>query len=566
MHLNYYLYLKSSGGQKEAYVMRIKKWRFFKCTLAAAMLFTAASCSDNNKAAETKTVFSVYVTSNDEKPTEDNKLLAKIEDELGYTFEFTYLNGNEAEMAGAMIADGSYPDILSCGDNTFVQAGALIPLDDYISEEKTPNIWKHIKDCYNKLCYEGDGHLYVIPAYGIFNGEETAAVYQGPAFWIQKAVLEEAGYPEVRTLDQYFELIEAYKEKHPTINGYPTIGFDMLAVSGFEWVLTTAPNYLDGNPNNGDFVVDNETYEAHIYANSDFSKRYYRKLSEEYAKGVIAPEAFAQNKEQYLGKIETGRVLGMFDQHWVFQLAEQELGEDGMYERQYVPLPLVFDEETEPWYRTEPYEQIGQGYGISINCEDPETAVQMFETFLSEEWQKVFQWGIEGEDYMVDENGRFYRTEKQRTEQSDPLWKSQNKLNAFFTNCPKIQSVYSDGNAADPGSQQEEFEASLNDYDKIFLARYGKKNWMEFMNAPRENPVYFPVWNIDKIDGSDADYARRQLNDLSIEFLPKLIMSAGNGFDAMWNEYCNEINSINIKAYEDRINEVIRWRVEHWTK
>ena len=86
------------------------------------------------------------------------------------------------------------------------------------------------------------------------------------------------------------------------------------------------------------------------------------------------------------------------------------------------------------------------------------------------------------------------------------------------------------------------------------------------MNAPRENPVYFPVWNIDKIDGSDADYASRQLNDLSIEFLPKLIMSAGNGFDAMWNEYCNEINSINIKAYEDRINEVIRWRVEHWTK
>lgn len=540
--------------------------KVMRCSLAAAMALSAASCGDDNKAAEMKTEFSVYITSIDERPTDDNKLLAKIEKELGYTFEFEYMTGNETEFAGIMIAEGSYPDIVSCGDNTFVQAGALVPLDDYISEEKTPNIWNHIKDCYNKLCYEGDGHLYVIPSYGIFKGEETAAVYQGPAFWIQKAVLEEAGYPEVRTLDQYFELIEVYKEKHPTINGYPTVGFDMLAVSGFEWMLTTAPNYLDGNPNNGDFKVDDETYEAHIYADSDFSKRYFEKLSEEYAKGIIMPEAFTQNMEQYLEKIETGSVLGMFDQHWVFQLAEQELGKKGMYERQYVPLPLVFDEGTEPWYRTKPYEHVGQGYGITVNCEDPGAVVQMFETFLSEKWQKVFQWGIEGEDYMVDENGRFYRTEEQRAEQSDPLWKSQNKLNAFFWNCPKIQSSYSDGNAADPGSQQEEFVASLSDYDKIFLAKYGKKNWMEFMNVPLENPVYFPVWNIDKIDGSDADYASQQLESLAIEFLPKLIMSAGNGFDAVWDEYCREINSIDVAAYEDRINEVIRWRVKHWAQ
>lgn len=537
------------------------------CSIAGAMLLPLAACGGNKDGTrEAQTNFSVYITGQDERPSDDNKLLAKIKDELGYTFEFEYLMGNEAETAGIMVANGSYPDIVSCGDNTFVQAGALVPLDGYISEEKTPNIWNHIKDCYNKLCYEGDGHLYVIPAYGIYNGAETAAVYQGPAFWIQKAVLEEAGYPEVKTLDQYFELIENYKEKHPTINGNATIGFDILAVNGFEWMLTTAPNYLNGNPNNGDFEVDDETLEAHIYADSDFSKRYFSRLSEEYEKDIIVPESFTQNKEQYLAKIATGCVLGMFDQHWGFQPAEQSLGTQGMHERQYVPLPLVFDEGTEPWYRTQPYEQIGQGYGISVNCEDPEAAVQMFETFLSEEWQKVFQWGIKGEDYMVDENGRFYRTEEQRAEQSDPFWKSKNKLNAFFGNCPKIQSVYSDGNAADPGSQPEEFVASQSDYDKIFLANYGKKNWMEFMNDPPENPVYFPVWNIDRIDGSDADYARRKLADLSLKYLPKLIMSKGDGFEELWEEYCSAIDGINIDAYESRITEVIRWRAEHWAQ
>lgn len=543
--------------------------RILAGTLAAAAAVSMTACSGGgNETAEggSQKHFSVFINGSTEEPSDDNKIMKKIEEELGYTFDFEYLVGNEAEKVGVMIAGGEYPDIVSCGDNTFAQTGALVPLEDYISEEKTPNLWNHIKDCYNKLCYEGDGHLYVIPAYGLFNGPETDGVYQGPAFWIQKDVLADAGYPEVKTLDQYFELIENYKEKNPTINGLSTIGFEILATTGFEWVLTTAPNYLDGNPNDGDVKVNKETYEAEIYANSDFAKRYFTKLNEEYAKGVIDPEAFTQNKDQYISKISSGRVLGMFDQHWVFQPAEESLATQKLYERQYVPLPLVFDEGTEPWYRTEPYEQVGQGYGISVSCEDPEAAVQMFETFLSEEWQKIFQWGFEGEDYMVDENGRFYRTEQQRAEQGDPVWKAKNKMNAFFYNLPKIQGSYSDGNGASAGAQQEEFEASLPDYDKEFLARSGKKNWMEFLNDPPENPVYFPAWNIDKVDGSDADYANQKLTDLAVKYLPKLVMADSASFDSTWNDYCNEIDGINIQAYEDRMNEVIKWRVENWAQ
>ena len=164
--------------------------RILSGTLAAAAAVSMTACSGDTETAEggSQKHFSVFITGSTEEPSDDNKILKKIEEELGYTFDFEYLVGNEAEKVGVMIAGGDYPDIVSCGDNTFVQAGALTPLDDYISEEKTPNLWNHIKDCYNKLCYEGDGHLYVIPAYGLFNGPETDGVYQGPAFWIQKAV------------------------------------------------------------------------------------------------------------------------------------------------------------------------------------------------------------------------------------------------------------------------------------------------------------------------------------------------------------------------------------------
>ena len=546
--------------------MKISIKKIIAGSLAAVSAVSLAGCgSSGGKVGDgTQKHFSVFVRSTSNQPSDDNKLLKKIEDELGYTFDFEYLVGNIDEKVGVMIAGGDYADIVSSGDTKLIQAGAFIPLDEYITEEDTPNLYKHIEPIRKKITYD-DGHIYVLPNYNRIYGEDTEAVYQGPAFWIQKAVLEDAGYPEVKTLDEYFELIENYKKKNPKVNGMDTIGFEILATTGYEWVLTTAPNYLAGNPNNGGVIVDPDTYEAHIYADADISKDYFTKLNEEYTKGIVDPETFTQNKDQYLSKVSSGRVLGMFDQHWVFQSAEDSLKQQQLIERQYVPLPITFDESIEPWYRDQPVLNVNQGYGVSVNCEDPKAAVKMLDTFLSEEWQKIFQWGIEGEDYLVNDEGRIYRTDEMREQQADPIWKTKNKLEAFFDDLPKIQGTFSDGNGTTASKQVEEFQASLNDYDKKFLESYGKGTWTEFLNEQRENPVYYPEWDIDLVDASAADYANQKLTDAAVKNLPKIIM-AGNGFDKAWDAYCKEIGGVDVEAYESRINEIIQWRVEHWTE
>ena len=45
-------------------------------------------------------------------------------------------------------------------------------------------------------------------------------------FFVQKAVLEEAGYPQIHTVDEYFQIIEDYMAKHPEIDGVKTTGFE----------------------------------------------------------------------------------------------------------------------------------------------------------------------------------------------------------------------------------------------------------------------------------------------------------------------------------------------------
>ena len=113
--------------------------RILAGTLAAAAAVSMTACSGGgNETAEggSQKHFSVFINGSTEEPSDDNKIMKKIEEELGYTFDFEYLVGNEAEKVGVMIAGGEYPDIVSCGDNTFAQTGALVPLEDYISEEK----------------------------------------------------------------------------------------------------------------------------------------------------------------------------------------------------------------------------------------------------------------------------------------------------------------------------------------------------------------------------------------------------------------------------------------------
>lgn len=505
---------------------------------------------------------SVFIGEAGQQPTPDNKIYKKIKDELGATFNFEFLAGDINQKLGVMIAGSDYPDMMT-GNTKLTAAGAYIPLEDLI-EEHAPNLKKHYEDYWNMMKDPNDGHIYILPNYGVFNGKLNSTWYSGPAFWIQKAVLEEFGYPKVKTLDEYFDLIAKYKEKYPTIDGSPTIGFEILNYDWRNWGLFNAPQHLIGHPNDGGVVVKNGV--AEVFANKDYAKQYYQKLNEMNAQGLIDKETFVQNYDQYLAKLSSGTVLGMFDQHWNFQNAENSLITQGKDERTYVGLPLVYDESIKDHYRDRGPLNLNNGFGISVNAKDPVKILKLLDALITEDWQKVLSWGIEGEDYIVNEEGRFMKTQEQRDAFTDGTWKLANKADAFFGFAPKIEGSFSDGNATDAAAQPEEYKAGLKEYDKKFLEAYGFDSYVDFFSEPPENEVAYPAWTIDLVEGSEAKVANTKLSDLSTKHLPKVILAKPADFESAWSEYTAEIGKINIKAYEDRINEQIQWRIDNWSK
>ena len=120
-----------------------------------------------------------------------------------------------------------YPDLIGVQSNEanqFIDAGAFIPLEKYINDaENYPNLNKHYGDLINRIKHD-DGHVYIMPNYGVHYGTVYQNENWGPAFWIQIEVLKEFGYPEITTLDDYFDIIERYVEKYPQIDVQETIG------------------------------------------------------------------------------------------------------------------------------------------------------------------------------------------------------------------------------------------------------------------------------------------------------------------------------------------------------
>jgi len=509
---------------------------------------------------------SVFTQQSRDTPNPDNKMYKYLEDKLNVTFKWDILVGEIAQKRGVMIAGGDYPDMIEINETQFIDAGALIPLEDLV-EEYGPNIKKHFGD-YWEMLRSDDGHIYYLTNWGVYTGRNQNPDFNATALWVQKEVLKEAGYPKVVTMDEYFDLIKNYAEKHPTINGQNTIPFTILTYDWRAFCLWNPPNFLAGHPNDGNGIVDPESHEYKTFFTMDISKRWFKKLNELNAEGLIDRSAFTDNYDQYLAKLSSGRVLGMHDQGWQFQNADLALRDQDMYNRSFAPLPIVFDKGIKPHYRDMPEPNLGRGVGISVNAEDPVRIIRFINDFLSEEVQRTMEWGIEGEDWQYDSNGVPYRTPEQREQWDNNAWQEQNRALLIRDVFPTWEGSFSDDYPTDLKYFLPERKATLEPEDVELFEAYGVGSYAEFVDPnPPKNAIWYPTWNMpNPPDGSDAQIALQRCDATMRKYLAMCILADPADFDSLWQEYVDQMNDDGIAVYEAYMQEQLDKRIAERTK
>lgn len=554
--------------------MKRKQMLAFGLTIAmAASLLAGCGGEKKDKEKEEGGIkeFTAFFAVPGTEINDDNEIQEKIAEITGAKCKETWLTGQTAEEAvGTMIAGGEYPDFIDGGDamEQLYEAGALVPLDDYIDDY--PNIKEYYtEEEWDKL-RKDDGHIYWIQQFGNIYGEEKATTHNDEAFWIQARVLEWAGYPEVKTMDQYFDLIEAYQEANPTMeDGTENIPYTILCDDWRYFCLENAPMFLDGYPNDGCVMVDIDKLQVMDYNTSPTAVKYFQKLNEEYKKGIIDPESFTQTYDEYIAKLSTGRVLGMIDQWWDFaysvndSLKQQGLNDQGC---DYIPLPITIEEGMKnQWHNSGGVLNLASGLAITTDCDDVEGALQFINDLLGQEVHDLRYWGVEGVDYDVDENGEYYRTEEMRTQASDTAYKASHLCT--YSYFPQYSGTSRDGiNAMSPQNQPREFFDGLNDDVKKCFEAYGAETYVDMLGTSEAPGPWYPLYSFSGTltTSTPGGIAWTKMGEVKHEYLPKVVMA--EDFDQAWDDYMKVYEDCNPQAFLDEMQAELERRIEEHEK
>lgn len=476
----------------------------------------------------------------------DNVAKKAIADLIGADCDEKWLTGQTAQEAvGTIISSGEYPDFIDGmqGTQTLIDNGALVPLDEHW--DNYPNIKKFLTDKEWEQVKQSDGHIYVIPQFGIINGKETETIHNDEAFWIQTRVLKWAGYPEVKTMDQYFDLLEKYAKANPKhTDGTPVIPYTILCDDWRYFCLENAPQFLDGYPNDGSVIV-NSDHQIVDYNTTPTAKAYFKKLNEEFNKNIVDKDSFTQTYDQYISKLSTGRVLGMIDQHWDFQQAEDSIKSLGYMDCTYVPLPITIDGTKESnWHTGGTQVNVSSGLAITTQCKDLEGALKFVDDLLSEKVLNIRNWGIEGTDYSVDENGLFTRTKEQHLETAKADYKASNLCP--YSYFPIYEGMSLDGkNTARPLDQPSIFlDIIIPQEVKECFQAYGKTDYVDMIGSGDIPGPWFPMYSYSnsmttKTPGGEAWV---KMGELKHAELPKVCMA--KDFDKAWADYMDKYKAV----------------------
>lgn len=551
-------------------------------TISTLLTLTLSACSSSNTAAPATSKVpsspnSTTAAADDKKPvtftffnfeagkninTNETPIGRELEKQTGVNFKIEKLVGESKTKSGIMIAGNEFPDVIQPGGeiDKFMDAGVFIALDDLI-EKYGPNI-KRVYGPYFDKMKQKDGKIHHLPFSANQGFIANPNVDQG-AFWIQRGVLKEMGYPKITTLDEYVDVLKTYKEKHPQVDGKDTIGFSVLTHDTNFFTITNPAFHLAGYPNDGGLMVDLKTNEAKSTAiDEGTTKRWVKKLNEMNAAGLFDKESFTMNKDQYLAKLTSGRVLGYFAYDWQVGDARNNLAKAGVDDKRYVALPVVFDKGVKDQYLDPPSFVNNRGISITKSAKDPIRIIQYWDNLLKEENQILSQWGIKGQTYEVDDKGKFFRTDEQIAKIKDPKFYEDFGLKEHAYNWPRYGnfSILKDGNAFDPSKQPSVAEKSFTEGDRTILKAYNAKVFTDMFSQPDARPWY-PAWSINKGQGTPEQIFEQKMSDIQKKSYPEMILAAPDKFEKTWSDYVGQASKLDIKGYEAFVTKVVKARV-----
>ncbi len=453
-----------------------------------------------------------------------------------------------------VMASGDLPDVI-CGMDTYnvtptnellyANQGLIIPLNDVIEKNST-NFKNLMKDDpqIKKLISQNDGSIYSLPGISVcYHCNYSQKMY------INSTWLKNLGLEMPTTIDEYYNVLKAFKEKDANGNGDPNDEIPLIANAG-GW-----HTQLDGFLMNAFTYCDADTHMAVedgklIYtATTDKYREGVKFLNKLFNEGLLSPESFTNNQETN-AKINVSN--GEYTMFGSYPTAYQIYSGDTDIWKQYDILPPLKGADgvaTTPNYELT-RDVIRGNMVITSAAKDPDLIMRWIDYFYSDEGT-MFRTGREGIEWRKAEKGELGFD----GEQADYAILQTPKDDPYYGNIDFSQSVplmyskkYREGAVA-----AEDFrDNSITNGTEIQLFR-GTKAYEAVARSVEDS---IPTLNVKSEEASDYSRLQTEIKDYQDEALVKFITgSLDINSDKDWESYKTDLDNMGLKQYLDISNE-----------
>jgi len=546
--------------------------------VAMSLLLIASACERGNavpdggaKSAEQSlyTIKVLTATANPVVKKSDETPVGKvIKDKFNIVFEFIPYSGDYRDKLNMMLASGDYPELLRVERQDlvtkYINAGAALPLDDYLKDAKYFNETNKDSIPYWRLP-ANDGKLYKwetnVPQ-DINNFCECNDIA------VRNDILKEQGYPKLLSTDDYVELLKKALAAHPTTNGKKTIG--VVAPFAESWGMAgvmpilyeKGDKYISIGNEGVIFNIKDQKFEDMLL--NSYTKESYQFFNKLYREGLLDNESFTDTLTQVTNKVNSGQALAFYYSMWVKDAANKTLDKAGHPELEYVQLPIqtntMVKEGQKKNLRLEtvrPYDSII----ITKNAKDPKRIFELVDWASSEEGQILLQSGVEGVHYKRVDGKRVLTDEFKKGFQEDPDYLSKQGIGTGMFPFLGLRLLTAKDNQ--PYNLLNDTAA----YDEFSLTKtvaevYKTLGWANSKDWYKKNGVPAPGGLASGIiidPASTEGMISQKIVELRVKNSAKLVSAKSDAdFEQIWQDLIKQYQALNPQKVVDKYNELFQ--------
>lgn len=350
--------------------------------------------------------------------TDTSPVLDAIREQLGITFTIEQPPTDADTKLGLMIASGELPDLISITNEDtiklLIESGKVWTIQELLEQyDPESHLLTDFPEDIKESVIRQYGDWWFYPSH--MNSNDNMEIYppssetyennlnygQNTAIMFNQTMMDELGLTQedVQTEEALLETLEVVQNSGYTVDGqsiYPVM------LHGDQWISSS----LDGAiaQSYGVLPVDAEGNYRHRELDPAY-KSALKLVNEFIQNGYLDVNSLTIDEAAMKTYIESGRVFC-----WIGNPAQSS----AKNEIPWVSYgPIVAENEARP---TVPInQQAGTGWiktFVSKDCENPEAIAKLLSYVSTSEALYLNEYGIEGEDYVLDENGLAVRTEE----------------------------------------------------------------------------------------------------------------------------------------------------------